>query len=259
MICLRLIRDTTELWSELRSTPGFFLQLTVNDDKVDLISSYSLVAMLWRCPSISLRGGSAKQMRANPGLRISEYEIAGLVVSALKRFFRTYIAVNGFRCIGIHSSNRNVFDDLDFLLSARTDIEENTPPSKTDFIESQPSIHFLNFSYICTFRKTRLSKGFPKDPRDDLKRKNSITKKSNNALIENKSFQISLEVFRTLNENFTENWTIAPDIISALSNALLSSIDERSFSAYGLILSDEDTFFLVVNVEKYFDGNNPIK
>lgn len=38
-------------------------------------------------------------MRLNPGIRISQYEVAGFVASAFNRVSRMDIGVNGFRCI----------------------------------------------------------------------------------------------------------------------------------------------------------------
>ncbi|KAK9745056.1 hypothetical protein QE152_g7216 [Popillia japonica] len=46
-------------------------------------------------------------MRSYPGVRISEYEIAGFVASAFTRVSRMDIAISGYRCTGIHPFNRN--------------------------------------------------------------------------------------------------------------------------------------------------------
>ncbi|XP_072384750.1 uncharacterized protein [Diabrotica undecimpunctata] len=83
-------------------------------------------------------------MRLNPGIRISEYEIAGLVVSAFNRVSRMEIAVSGFRCTGIHPFDKNVFNDLDFICSNITNITEQQStseslPSSSQLLEATPS------------------------------------------------------------------------------------------------------------------------
>lgn len=79
-------------------------------------------------------------MRANAGLKISEYEIAGFVASAFNRVSRVDIGVNGFRCTGIYPFNRNIFDDLDFLPSSMTNISENNPPSNLSETTVDPTV-----------------------------------------------------------------------------------------------------------------------
>lgn len=69
-------------------------------------------------------------MRSNPAVRISEYEIAGLVASAFNQVSRMDIAVNGFRCTCIHPFDRNVFSDSDFIDSHMTDVTENESKSE---------------------------------------------------------------------------------------------------------------------------------
>ncbi|KAK4875816.1 hypothetical protein RN001_012238 [Aquatica leii] len=44
-------------------------------------------------------------MRRNPGVRISEYEIAGLVNTAFTKVSRVAIAQKGFECTGIVPRN----------------------------------------------------------------------------------------------------------------------------------------------------------
>ncbi|XP_071635524.1 uncharacterized protein [Temnothorax longispinosus] len=65
---------------------------------------------------------SASWMRQNPGARLTEYDIAGLVNTAFTKVARLDIAQNGFRCTGIQPFDRDIFSDLDFLGSALTDI-----------------------------------------------------------------------------------------------------------------------------------------
>lgn len=78
-------------------------------------------------------------MRSNPAIRISEYEIAGLVASAFNRVSRMDIAVNGFRCTGIHPFDRSVFSDLDFMGSDMTNITESHSVSQPSHSSSQLS------------------------------------------------------------------------------------------------------------------------
>jgi hypothetical protein len=65
---------------------------------------------------------SASWMRQNPGARLTEYDIAGLVNTAFTKVARLDITQNGFRCTGIQPFDRDIFSDLDFLGSALTDI-----------------------------------------------------------------------------------------------------------------------------------------
>ena len=65
---------------------------------------------------------SASWMRQNPGDRLTEYDVVGLVNTAFTKVARPEIAQNGFRCTGIQPFHREIFSDLDFLGSALTDI-----------------------------------------------------------------------------------------------------------------------------------------
>ncbi|KAJ8932481.1 hypothetical protein NQ318_001656 [Aromia moschata] len=61
-------------------------------------------------------------MRKNPGARITQYEIAGLVNTAFTKVSRNAIAQKGFECTGIVPFNAQIFDDLDFMSSEMTNI-----------------------------------------------------------------------------------------------------------------------------------------
>ncbi|XP_066600972.1 uncharacterized protein [Prorops nasuta] len=74
-------------------------------------------------------------MRANAGLRITEYEIAGMVAQAFTLVARLEIAKSGFLCTGIMPYNPNVFNNLDYLPSTVTDV----PAKDKESVESQPS------------------------------------------------------------------------------------------------------------------------
>jgi len=65
---------------------------------------------------------SASWMRQNPGDRLTEYDVVGLVNTAFTKVARPEIAQNGFRCTGIQPFHREIFSDLDFLGSTLTDI-----------------------------------------------------------------------------------------------------------------------------------------
>lgn len=71
-------------------------------------------------------------MRANPGLRINDYDIAKLVADAYKQVCRLDIAENGFKCTGIYPINPQIFSDLDFMGSDITNIAHQTPSDATD-------------------------------------------------------------------------------------------------------------------------------
>lgn len=75
--------------------------------------------------------GCSLWMRANPGARINDYDIAKLVDGAYTKVCRLEIAANGFRCTGIHPFNQDIFTDLDFMGSALTDVE-NPPPTPAE-------------------------------------------------------------------------------------------------------------------------------
>ncbi|KAK9720560.1 hypothetical protein QE152_g21972 [Popillia japonica] len=78
-------------------------------------------------------------MRSYPGVRISEYEIAGFVASAFTRVSRMDIAISGYRCTGIHPFNRNVFSDVDFIGSDMTNVPEILSISEPSLSSSQLS------------------------------------------------------------------------------------------------------------------------
>ena len=64
-------------------------------------------------------------MRKNPVLRISDYDVAGLVNEAYKNVCRMEIATNGFACTGIHPFNPKIFMDAEFAPSLITDLPQN--------------------------------------------------------------------------------------------------------------------------------------
>lgn len=68
-------------------------------------------------------------MRANPGARINDYDIAKLVNDAYRKVCRLEIAANGFSCTGIHPFNPEIFTDLDFMGSALTNVEQRPSTS----------------------------------------------------------------------------------------------------------------------------------
>ncbi|KAK9728733.1 hypothetical protein QE152_g17062 [Popillia japonica] len=63
-------------------------------------------------------------MRANPGSRINNYDIAKLVADAYKQVCFPDIAENGFMCTGMYPINPNIFTDLDFMSSQLTHITD---------------------------------------------------------------------------------------------------------------------------------------
>ena len=65
----------------------------------------------------------ASWMRQNPGLKITEYDIAQIVCSAYGKVCRMEIAQKGFSCTGIHPFNPSIFSDLDFMPSRITEVE----------------------------------------------------------------------------------------------------------------------------------------
>jgi len=90
-------------------------------------------------------------MRKNPGARLTECDVAGLVNTAFTKVTRLEIAQNGFRGTGIQPFHREIFSHLDFLGSALTDIPliENQAEKSTTQVcshatatenESEPSI-----------------------------------------------------------------------------------------------------------------------
>ncbi|KAB0803224.1 hypothetical protein PPYR_00194 [Photinus pyralis] len=79
-----------------------------------------------------------------------------------------------------------------------------------------------------------------------------ISKKLNDTLSKNNGYQILKNVSMVLMGDIVEGLEIDPNILSALSNAPITSVDvERSFSAYKLILSDRRQSFLAENLEKH--------
>lgn len=62
----------------------------------------------------------ATWMRSNPGLRITEFDIAQLVAAAYSKVCRLDIAQNGFQCTGIFPLQPNVFADADFVTTEMT-------------------------------------------------------------------------------------------------------------------------------------------
>ena len=71
---------------------------------------------------------SAKWMRMNPGAKITDYDISGLVSSAFTKDAQLEIAQSGFKCTGIFPLDRNIFCDL-YLPSMITDIPMEFEPS----------------------------------------------------------------------------------------------------------------------------------
>ena len=63
-------------------------------------------------------------MRRNPGLRITNYDIAGLVNETFTKSCKMEIAKNGFSCTGIYPFCTDVFSDFDFLSAEMTDVPE---------------------------------------------------------------------------------------------------------------------------------------
>ena len=64
-------------------------------------------------------------MRKNPGLSISDYDVAGLVNEAYKKVCRIKIATNGFACTGIHPFNPKIFMDAEFAPSLITGLPQD--------------------------------------------------------------------------------------------------------------------------------------
>jgi hypothetical protein len=52
---------------------------------------------------------SASRMRQNPGARLKEYNVAGLVNTVFTKVARLKIAQNSFRCSGIQPFDREIF------------------------------------------------------------------------------------------------------------------------------------------------------
>ena len=64
-------------------------------------------------------------MFKNPGLRISDYDVAGLVNEAYKKVCRMEIATNEFACTGIDPFNPKILMDAEFAPSLITDLPQN--------------------------------------------------------------------------------------------------------------------------------------
>lgn len=62
-------------------------------------------------------------MRKNPGLRISDYDVAGVMHDAYKKVCNLKIVENGFNCTGIYPLNPNIFTENDFTPCLITDIQ----------------------------------------------------------------------------------------------------------------------------------------
>ena len=110
---------------------------------------------------------SVKWMRMNPGAKITDYDISGLVSSAFTKAARLEIAQSGFKCTGIFPLDRNIFCDLDYLTSIITDIPMEFEPStvnntltcttKQHLIASHPIAPSINPSTTSTLSKISLS------------------------------------------------------------------------------------------------------
>ena len=72
---------------------------------------------------------STKWMRMNPGAKITDYDISGQVSSAFTKAARLEIAQSGLKCTGIFPLGRNIFSNLDYLQSMKTDIPMEFEPS----------------------------------------------------------------------------------------------------------------------------------
>jgi hypothetical protein len=57
-------------------------------------------------------------MLQNPGARLTEYDVTGLVNTVFTKVAILEIAQNGFHCTGIQPLDLEIFSDLDFLGSA---------------------------------------------------------------------------------------------------------------------------------------------
>lgn len=107
---------------------------------------------------------------------------------------------------------------------------------------------------VSLVESVNLIETFKQDIQHKIKGKigNCISKKLSDTLAKNEGFQILSNVAKVLTGDVIEDLTIAPNIISALSNAPITSVDvERSFSAYRHILSDRRQSFLSDNIEKH--------
>lgn len=67
---------------------------------------------------------ASRWMRQNPFMRISDYEIAGLVNDAFTKICRMDLSKKGFECSGIYPLNSQIFTDLDFIASQGLDVPE---------------------------------------------------------------------------------------------------------------------------------------
>jgi len=119
-------------------------------------------------------------MRQNPGARLTECDVAGLVNTAFTKVARLEIAQNGFRCTGIQHVDREIFSDLDFLGSVLTDIPliENQADQSTTQVcchaaatenELEPSTSASTLASSTLQRETPRSSVITEDVSDVLK------------------------------------------------------------------------------------------
>lgn len=67
---------------------------------------------------------ASRWMRQNPFMRITDYEISGLVNDAFTKICRMDLAKKGFECSGIYPLNAHIFTDLDYIASQGLDVPE---------------------------------------------------------------------------------------------------------------------------------------
>ena len=72
---------------------------------------------------------SAKWMRMNPGAKIADYDVFGLVSSAFTKAETLELAQIGFKSTGIFPLGRNIFSNLNYLPSIIIDIPIEFEPS----------------------------------------------------------------------------------------------------------------------------------
>ncbi|GBP70867.1 hypothetical protein EVAR_53531_1 [Eumeta japonica] len=72
--------------------------------------------------------------RTNAGVRITEYDMAGLISGAFETVALCELAKSGLRCSGIHLFDKNVFTDLDYVPSDITSIRlgSNEPKNESE-------------------------------------------------------------------------------------------------------------------------------
>ena len=76
-------------------------------------------------------------MRRNPGLRITDFQIASFVHKAFQKVCRLDIAENGFLSTGIYPFNSNNFTDEDFAPSLITDVSQTENQADSVHIADQ--------------------------------------------------------------------------------------------------------------------------